>query len=226
MPLNVIHDAAPARAADNVTVVMLPGATDRAQDLVEQGFVRAVRARGVAADVAVVDVHFDHYLETSVVARLEQDVIAPALSSGHARIWLMGISLGGMGAMAYAREHAADIEGMILLAPFLGTRGLIAEITRAGGLLKWQPGNVAPEDGERRLLAWLRRYRADDPALPRIYLGYGTEDRYAPASMMLAGQLPARQVVTLQGGHDWTTWLELWERLLDGNVFSMSYSSR
>ena len=220
--MDAIHDPAPTVGADRIALVMLPGARDRAQDLVEQGFVRALRQRGLAVDAVIVNAHFDHYLEHSVVVQLEQDIIAPLRERGLARIWLMGISLGGMGALSYAREHAGAIEGVILLAPFLGTRGLIAEITHAGGLLHWQPGTIAPEDDERRLLAWLRQYRAGDPALPRICLGYGTEDRYAPASLLLARLLPERQVMTLQGGHDWPTWLKLWERWLDGDAFAAS----
>ncbi len=220
--MDAIHDPAPAPGADPVALVMLPGARDRAQDLVEQGFVRALRKRGLAVDAVIVNAHFDHYLEHSVVAQLEQDIIAPLRKRGLARIWLMGISLGGMGALCYAREHAGAIEGVVLLAPFLGTRGLIAEITQAGGLQHWQPGTIAPEDDERRLLAWLRQYRAGAPALPCICLGYGTEDRYAPASLLLAQQLPVRQVMAIQGGHDWPTWLKLWERWLDGDAFASS----
>ena len=216
----ILDPAAPAADADRFALVMLPGAKDRARDLVEQGFVRALRQRGLAVDAVVVDAHFDHYLEHSVAAQLEQDIISPLRERGIARIWLMGISLGGTGALSYAREHAGAVEGVVLLAPFLGTRGLIAEITRAGGLRRWQPGTIAPEDEERRLLAWLRQYRADDPALPRICLGYGTDDRYAPASTLLAQLLPGRQVMTMQGGHDWPTWLKLWERWLDADAFA------
>lgn len=220
--MDAIHDWAPVPGADRVALVMLPGARDRAQDLVEQGFVRALRKRSLAVDAVMVDARFDHYLEHSVVAQLEQDIIAPLRENSLSRIWLMGISLGSMGALSYAREHAGVIEGMILIAPFLGTRGLIAEITQAGGLRHWHPGTITPQDDERRLLAWLQQYRAGDPKLPRICLGYGTEDRYAPASMLLAQQLPERQVMTLQGGHDWPTWLKLWERWLDGSEFISS----
>ena len=224
--MHAIHDPAPAPGAERIALVMLPGARDRAQDLVEHGFVRALRKRGLAVDAVVVDAHFDHYLEHTVVAQLEQDIIAPLRDCGRSRIWLMGISLGGTGALSYAREHAGAIEGVILLAPYLGTRGLIAEITRAGGLQQWQPGTITPEDDERRLLAWLRQRRVGDPSLPRICLGYGTDDRYAPASMMLARQLPERQVVTVPGGHDWATWLKLWERWLDREVFSGAVESQ
>jgi pimeloyl-ACP methyl ester carboxylesterase len=224
--MDALHDPAPVAGADRVAMVMLPGAGDRGRDLVEQGFVRALRQRGLAVDTIVADARFDHYLERSVVAELERDIIAPLRTGGTARIWLMGISLGCTGALSYARAHAGTIEGMILLAPFLGTRGLIAEITEAGGLRNWQPGILAPQDDERRLLAWLRQYRAGDPALPRICLGYGTGDRYAPASLLLAQQLPAQYVMTVEGGHDWPTWLKLWERWLDGDTFASSGRAR
>ncbi len=217
--MNVIHEAAPG--GGRVALVMLPGAGDRARDLVEQGFVRCLRERRLPVDALLVDVPFDDYLENSVAARLEQEVIAPARARG-AVVWLMGISLGCLGAMSYARERPGTIEGAMLLAPFLGTRGLIAEVTRAGGLRDWQPGAVAPEDRERRLLAWLRDYRAGDPAWPRIYLGYGTEDRYISASTLLAAQLPGRQVIAMPGGHDWGTWLKLWGRLLDEGMLENS----
>jgi hypothetical protein len=222
LAMQVLRDAAPAPGADTVTLVMLPGARDTAQDLVEQGFVRALRRRGLAVDAVVVNAQFDDYLERSVVSRLDREIIAPLRSAGPARIWMMGISLGGLGALSYARERAGALEGVVLLAPFLGTRGLIAEVTRAGGLQPWQPGAIAPEDDERRLLSWLRQYRADDPALPPIWLGYGTEDRYAPASCLLAPLLPGAHVMAIPGGHDWTTWLTLWERWLDGGAFPSS----
>lgn len=218
--MNVIHDPAPGPAAERIALVMLPGAGDRAPDLVEQGFVRALRDRRLPIDVAVADARSDYYLEQSIVSRLEQDVIGPVRAQGYARIWLMGISLGGLGALSYAREHGAAVEGLVLLAPFLATRGLIAEITRAGGLRAWEPQTLAAADPERALLEWLRDYRADDPALPRIRLGYGSEDRYAPASTLLAGVLPPRQITRIPGGHDWGTWLKLWERVLDDGVFS------
>ena len=212
-------EAAPPGGAERVTLLMLPGAGGRGHELVERGFARCVHRRGLAVDVVAVDARFDDYLENTVVAQLERDVVAPARARGGARIWLMGISLGGLGALSYARERG-DVEGVVLIAPFLGTRGLVAEVIRAGGLGEWRPGPVAPDDVERLTLSWLAGYRAGNAALPCIHLGYGTDDRYAPASRMLAGVLPADQVVEARGGHDWETWLVLWERLLDRDLFS------
>jgi len=91
---------------------------------------------------------------------------------------------------------------------------------RAGGLARWQPGALKPDDEEHRLWAWLQAHASGTAASPKIYLGYGTDDRYAAASTMLAERLPAAQVVTISGGHDSATWIRLWQRLLDQDLFS------
>jgi pimeloyl-ACP methyl ester carboxylesterase len=214
--MQAIRESAPGSPGGRITLVMLPGARDRAQDLVDHGFVRALRRRGAPVDAIVVDAHADYYVDQSLVQRLEREIIGPLRAVRPARVWLMGISLGGMGALEYARRHAGSVAGVVLLAPFLGTRGLIAEVVRAGGLAHWAPGARETNDDERALMAWLKDGFPVD--LPRIYLGYGTEDRYAPASRLLAARLPPQDVLGIAGGHDWATWLELWERLLDSGA--------
>ena len=218
--MRAIHDAAPGRDAGRVLLIMLPAAKARPEDLLEQGFIAAVRDRGLPLDVAVADAREDYYLEGRVGERLAADVVGPLRAKGgYRRIWLMGMSLGGLGCIAYARKHAAEVEGVILLAPFLGSRGLIAQIMRAGGLARWQPAATGPDDEELGLLLWLKHYRADNPQLPAIHLGCGRDDRYAPASAMLARQLPAERVVNVPGRHDWQTWIRLWKALLAKNLF-------
>ena len=219
--MDAIYDRAPQHSAGRIMLVMLPGVRDRPQDLVQHGFIRALRERGLPVDVVAADAHMDYYLEHKVIERLAADIIAPVRAAKYQRIWLMGISLGGMGSVIYALEHPADIEGMILLAPYLGARGTIAEVVREGGLNYWQPGPIQPGDDERLLLSWLKGYQADDPAVPKIYLGYGQDDRFAAASALLAERLPAERVATIPGGHDWTTWIRLWKQLLDQDVFSI-----
>ena len=219
MRLNVIHDRAPQRSAEPVLLVMLPSAKACPRDLVEYGFMRTMRKRGLPVDVIAVDAHLGYYLDGSFNKRLHDDVIAPARARKYRRIWLMGISLGGMGSLLYAREHPTNIEGLILLVPFIGLRGTIAEVVRAGGLTQWQPGIIKADDDERRLLAWFKTFEAGAPALPEIYLGYGTADRFATAIQLLAARLPPARVTTITGGHDWNTWLHLWQQLLDQNLF-------
>ncbi len=220
MTMDAVYDPAPQPAANRILLVMLPGAKGRPQDMLHYGFVQALRERSLPIDVVAVEAHLGYYLEGSLGPQLTYDIIAPARARGYQRIWLMGISLGGMGALMYANEHPAEIEGVILLAPFLGVRGTIAEVVNAGGLAHWQPGVIQADDDDRRLLAWIKAYPSVTTVVPRIYLGYGTEDRFAVASQMLAERLPAARVVSIPGRHDWATWISLWHHLLDQAVFS------
>ena len=219
MSIDAIYDPPPRDGAGRILLVMLPGAKASPQDLVQQGFVRELRARNLAVDVVAVAAHLGHYLDRSLTGRLADDIIAPARARAYQRIWLMGISLGGTGALAYAREHPAQIEGVIFLAPFLATRGVVAEVVRAGGWDGWQPGTVTPDDNEREMLAWLQQYQSAAGGFPALHLGYGTADRFAATSQLMAARLPAAHVVTAAGGHDWATWLEVWRQLLDRGVF-------
>jgi len=197
-------------------LVLLPGAGDSAQLFLRHGFVAQVRERGWPVDVLAVEANSDLYLDKSVLHRLHEEVIGPELAARPRPLWLAGISLGGAGASLYARAHPGAVAGLLLLAPFFAVRGTIAEVTRAGGLDVWQPGQVTPDDDERGLLAWLKAWRVGEPArYPPIWLGYGLDDRYAPASALLAARLPGGHLHTCPGGHDWAAWTQLWPRLLD-----------
>jgi hypothetical protein len=55
--------------------------------------------------------------------------------------------------------------------------------------------------------------------LPPIYLGYGMRDRFSSASQLISQRLPQERVLTEPGGHDWSTWLALWHRMLDLEMF-------
>ena len=219
MTMDAVFDMAPRPAASRILLVMLPGAKGCPQDMVNYGFVQALRERNLPIDVVAVDAHLGYYLEGSLCPQLTHDIVAPARAKGYQQIWFMGISLGGMGALMYASDHPADIEGVILLAPYLGVRGTIAEVVDAGGLARWQPGVINADDDERRLLAWIKTYPPATETSPKIYLGYGIKDRFAGASQMLAERLPAASVVSIPGRHDWATWIKLWHHLLDLEMF-------
>jgi pimeloyl-ACP methyl ester carboxylesterase len=174
-------------------LVMLPAAKARPEDFFEHGFIAVLRERRLAFDVVAVDAHSDYYLEGDIIERLDAEVVRPMRAVGYSEIWLAGVSLGGMGAIAYACRHDAEIAGVMLIAPFLGVRGA---------------------DRRPELLGTLARYRASERQLPAMFLGYGTRDRYAPASAMLAQWLPAERTTTIDGAHDWPTWIALWRIML------------
>ncbi len=215
-----IYDVAEGKAEERVLLLMLPGAKNTPQQLVDNGFISALRERQQGVDVLALDAHADSYLNRAEIEGQLHDTLDAARAYGYDRIWLLGISLGGTGAMICAIQRTAEIEGMFLLAPFLGTRGIIAEVVAAGGLNNWQAGEVGKRDHERALLDQIREKALDADKFPAIFLGYGSEDRYRGASMVLSERLPPNRVIVNPGGHDWETWKTLWGNMLDKQPFA------
>lgn len=194
-------------------LVFLPGVYDTPEDLVREGFVAAVRERRLPVDLVLVDAHVGYYTDESVEHRLHAEIVAPARAHGYRQVWLAGISLGGMGSLAYAAAYSAHVDGLILLAPYLGNRGLQEEIRSAGGLDAWHASG-SHEGGERRIWHWLASLDTQ-PNVPPIHLAYGNADRFAPSHRLLAERLPASHVLALDGGHDWPVWRTAWQAVLD-----------
>jgi pimeloyl-ACP methyl ester carboxylesterase len=192
-------------------MVWLPGAYHDAQDFLAAGFSEAVRTRRTALDLDFVDLELAHVGDRSALERLRSDIVLPARAAG-VSIWLGGISLGGLFALDYAASHPDELDGLCLIAPYLGNRMLTAEIAQAPGVAAWQPGELAETDEERRIWRYIKSRRADSRPL---YLGFGQADRFAAAHALLATTLPADSVDVIAGGHDWSTWFKLWENFLD-----------
>jgi pimeloyl-ACP methyl ester carboxylesterase len=192
-------------------MVWLPGAYHAAQDFLTAGFAEAVRSRRAALDLVFVDMELAHVGDRSALQRLRTDIVLPARAAG-VPIWLGGISLGGLFALDYAASHPDELDGLCLFAPYLGNRLLTAEIARAPGLGRWQPGELAETDEERRIWRYIKSRNADSRPL---HLGFGQNDRFAEAHALLAAALPAGSVDVIAGGHEWSTWSRLWENFLD-----------
>ena len=120
--------------------------------------------------------------------------------------------MGGSGALASAQRYPALVDGVVLVAPFLGDSDLLREIRAAGGVAAWTPPrDPGTWDVEvwRSVKAWSN---AGDG--PIIRLAYGTEDRAAGPHALLAAALPPNRVHTLPGGHRWEVWSRLWDSVL------------
>lgn len=199
-------------------VVFLPGIGDAPDDFVDHDFVRLLQARHPNVDAVLVGAYFNYYRSGSIVTRLYDDVIAPAKKHGYERIYLVGISLGGLGAVSLATEHPDVIDGLLLLSPYLGEQDVVGEIERAGGLARWSRGNGAKNGLDKRVRnnwAFLKAHAEGTRATPQVLLGYGTEDRFANALNLLAVELPKERVRTRPGIHDWNAWTPLYIELID-----------
>jgi pimeloyl-ACP methyl ester carboxylesterase len=193
-------------------MVWLPGAYQAARDFVDAGFARAAAQRRAPLDLLFVDLEMQHLDDRAALQRLRSEILLPARKSG-AALWLAGISLGGLAALDYASAHPGELDGLCLLAPYLGNRMLTNEIAAASGPAGWEPGEFAESDAERRI--W--RYIKTQPDAQPLFLGYGKQDRFSAAHDMLAAVLPANWVEVVDGGHEWGTWLKLWEKFLDSH---------
>jgi pimeloyl-ACP methyl ester carboxylesterase len=201
--------AEPGRVAPTC-MIWLPGAYHHATDFMTAGFAEAVGARHLPLDLVLVDLEMQHFGDRAVFELLRTQLVLPARKMGVA-IWLAGISIGAQFALEYAAAHPDDFEGLCLLAPYLGNRMLIAEIAAAPGLAAWEPGNLAQIDEERRIWRYIKTRDGSKP----LYLGFGSDDRFAAAHQLLAAVLPAASVDIVPGGHEWRTWATLWENFLD-----------
>lgn len=203
-------------------IVCLPGAYHAAADLSSAGFDSRVRERALPIDLAFVDVDLTHFGDRRPLDRLKREIVLPARAMGYRSIWMAGISLGGFIALDYAACNPGDLDGLCLLAPYLGSRVLTREIAAASGLAAWAPGPAAETDEERRIWRFIQaqhphaaRAAARSWYSPFLYLGYGREDRFSDAHRLMAQALPADAVDVVPGGHDLGTWTVLWENFLD-----------
>lgn len=220
-----VYHSAPSGEPGRVLLVMLPGMGMEADEFAAHGFVSAVHDRRLPIDIIAARPELDLYLEGKIAKALHDAVIAPGMARGYRRLWLLGISVGGMGALLYTAARLASVDGLVLLAPFLGTPGTLAEVSAAGGITAWSPQNSRATVIERKMLLWTQDFLTNLPDRPALYLGYGRRDRFALGHGLLAQHLPPQRVVVGEGGRDWETWTSLWPQILEQHPFAPEIGS-
>jgi hypothetical protein len=195
-------------------IVLMPGFGDRPQDFAEHGFVAVLAKSAPEYDVFAADAHFGYYRKRTLLERLERDVIGSLRARGYRELWLAGASMGGFGAVAYARTHPSAVRGLLLFAPYMGPKEIVREV-RAKGLCHYDaaPG---PEDDERQLaranFVWLRRQACEQHGVS-LFVGVGERDGLRPANQLLGAALPPGNMLVLPGGHGWKVWTPALQRL-------------
>jgi len=212
-----ILEAADAGVVAPTRVLLLPAAYCTPEDFLREGFARAARERHLPVDLVFVELKLQHLTDRTILRRLRHEIVLPARASGCRSIWLGGISLGGFIAMAYAARFTREVDGLCLLAPYLGNHIVVGEIERARGLDGWTPGHLAEDDDERRIWQFIKeqRDRTSPRPAPELHLGFGSEDRFADSHRLLAAALAPDSVDVVPGGHEWPAWRQLWENFLD-----------
>ena len=195
-----------------LTLVLLPAAATTAEDFVREGFVDDLRELAVAVTFVRSEVPVDIYAADRIVTLLKEQVLHPLRTEATGPVWIVGISLGGMTALACAEAHRELVDGVFAIAPWPGLRPLWSDIPDAGGLAAWAAREAETRfDDERRVWRWLG---SGAGSRPEIVIGFGRQDRFAEGQQLLSEALPPEQRLLVDGAHDWPTWHALWRRFL------------
>lgn len=209
VPIPTLASPLAATGRADTLVVFLRGRGGSIADFEKEGMLPVLREAGVKADTIVVDAHLGYYFKRTAIIRLQADVLVPARQRGYRRIVLVGVSLGGLGALLCERDNPGSVDALVLLGPYLGEKDRFFDrIDRAGGPVAWAAGRDPQAGGiEEQIWTFLATKSA---ALPPTWLLSGRSDSYARGHRLFATMLPAARVATLAGGHDWPVWRALW----------------
>jgi pimeloyl-ACP methyl ester carboxylesterase len=201
--------------------IMLPGLNQPADVFEKHNFIEKLKGVDFRADIVAVDADLNYYMERTLTKHLLEDIIIPARERGYKKIYLVGISMGALGALIHARKHPETIDGVFAIAPFLGNVSVVEEISSAGGLRSWQPKDTPDyeEDFERSIWFWLKQYELTIKNEPPLFLGFGESDDFTRANRILATVLPEDRVFTAPGGHDWQSWIQIFDAFLASGAF-------
>jgi pimeloyl-ACP methyl ester carboxylesterase len=198
-------------------VVVLPGRGDDLGGLQLEHTAQIIQSEWPDADVVLTGLTMPFYTGGVASKRLHDEVIAPLKARGYRQIWLAGISLGGMGALLYDHDYPGDVDGLLLLSPYLGKDDVQREIRDAGSVAAWNPGPpepVGPKTFTRELWRSIKQW-SDNPARRNSgWLIYGEDERLRKPIELMTPQLPAAHVFMLPGYHNWDLWRPALHRIL------------
>ncbi|MCG2575780.1 hypothetical protein LZ012_02085 [Dechloromonas sp. XY25] len=212
MSLRTVAQAASRLGGADTLLVLLPGAYMTPEHYAEHFF---PAAEGLPLDLLAVDLGLDAVSAGEAIPALVEQILRPARHT-YRRIWLAGISLGGLLALSLNADHPGAIDGLCLIAPYPGSRLTTNAIARAGGLDAWQPTAEELTDPEFRVYRWLKAPPAELP----VFVGHGRDDRFAAGMQAIAERFPAGSRQVVAGDHDWPAWRNLWEDFLDRGHFT------
>ncbi len=191
-------------------VIVLPGRGDNVEAMQKLGVAQAIQTGWPEVDVQLTSATLAYYLDGGLATRMREQLIEPARAAGYRRIILMGASMGGMGSLIVDEANPGDIDHLVLLAPYLGKRKLLREISDAGGIAAWEPGPkpaaMDSDNFQRELWRHIKSFSIDPARRSRVWLAYGEADRLASTVPEIAPALVPEQILPRPGGHTWTVW--------------------
>jgi pimeloyl-ACP methyl ester carboxylesterase len=212
MPFVTYGELGPERARG--AIVLLPGFADQPKDFDVNGFVPVLHKNAPEYDIVAPDAHVGYYNNATLVEQLHANVIGPLIARGYRELWISGVSMGGHGAVAYARSYPERVRGLLLFAPYLGPGDVVQEVAQAGGICRYTAPMPLPASRygfAQANFVWLKDVLCSNPAKVSVWVGVGDRD-LAPRELLREVVEPDHFVV-LPGGHDWNVWTPALERI-------------
>jgi pimeloyl-ACP methyl ester carboxylesterase len=212
-----------AQGPESCVLVLLPGLGDAPARFRSHGFASAVSQSQAPCDVIVVDAHFGYYRDAVLPERLSVEVLSP-LREQYQRVWLVGVSLGGYGAVLTAQARPDLVDGVVLISPFLGVPGrvrpLLQKVEAEGGLRAYGGAFARPGEPRRHFMEVepLWQYlasRSRGARGPELVLAWGEDDGFAWKHRILGDSLGDDATFSAPGGHTWETFASLWRKVVD-----------
>lgn len=193
-------------------VVMLPGLGDRMEHFQRHDFLEmGSSTQDDHVAFLATDAHFGYYRNFDLPNYFQRDILE---RWPDAKITLVGISMGGFGALTLARIFPEKVDEVILLAPYMGTPFFLRHRVDNGN---FEP---RPKDGPRKLLLlenW--QFLEDNPYNHSFKLMVGRLDPFALALPIVRNHAPTVAIAKGRGGHNWKAWKKLWAQHLEENCW-------
>jgi pimeloyl-ACP methyl ester carboxylesterase len=205
MPSVTYGDLGPQRARG--AIVLLPGFGGEPEDFDVYGFVSVLHKNAPGYDLIAPDAHFGYYDRNTLLDQLHTSVIGPLLARGYRELWITGVSMGGHGAVAYARAYPERINGVLLFAPYLGPGELLQQVAQAGGICGYNAPAALPPGRlgfAQANFAWLKDVLCSKPAKVSVWVAVGDKDQ--DKRNLLRDAVEPGHYIVLPGGHDWEVW--------------------
>ena len=195
-------------------VIFLPGIGDDMAVFERAGFIDLLHRSPRSADALVIDSDMGYFWRGTLPERVYQDILVPFHERGYKTFILVGISLGGYGALWIKHEYGEWIAATVLLAPLLGRESIVERIRGAGGIASWRAQLEHDPGPEERVWIWIDGMLGQGSAeIQSLILGFGHQDKYRKTGELLAGSIPDSHVFRHDGGHKWVTWRPLWAEI-------------
>jgi len=200
-------------------LVMFPGINSAGTDFIDYGFVEVFQQKYSGVDIMLVDTRFAYTLTGNLSERIQNEIIVPALVKGYTNIWFVGVSLGGLGVLEYDKSFPDNINGMVLIAPYLGNEYKMKDFLSHESPLMRSKLHYKSTDKTYLLWRYILNKTKTKESKENLFLAYGDSDRLKDAHHTLADLLDDDNIFIEKGGHKWVTWKKLWKKIIEGKIF-------